>query len=480
MAFYFTLNKGEYTNQITMAKRLGNQIPTRSKVLKYSKTEQKQAIELYEKTGRKAQKWQKLLIKDILAFNSKKLWVHTKFGYSLPRRNGKNEIAAIRELWGLMNGEKILHTAHRTTTSHAAWERLLNLLDLSKIEYESLRAIGRERIELATGGRIEFRTRSTKGGLGEGFDLLIIDEAQEYTDDQESALKYVVTDSKNPQTLFCGTPPTPLSSGTVFTNLREKVFDGAVENAGWAEWSVDELSDTRNKDLWYLTNPSLGTIFTERSVQDEIGADDIDFNIQRLGLWLKYNQKSAISETEWNDLKVDNWTANINGKLFVGIKYGHDGTNVAMSVAVKTNDDRIFIESIDCQSVRNGNDWILNFLHQAHVQSVAVDGASGQQLLSAAMKDARLRLPILPTVKEIIRANSSFEQAIFNQTICHNGQPSLIQVVSNCEKRPIGSNGGFGYKSQIEENDIALLDSVILAHWLCSESKAPIKQKIAY
>ncbi|NLY87361.1 MAG: hypothetical protein GX083_02280 [Clostridiales bacterium] len=35
---------------------------------------------------------------------------------------------------------------------------------------------------------LEFRTRSSKGGLGEGFDLLVIDEAQEYTDDQESAI----------------------------------------------------------------------------------------------------------------------------------------------------------------------------------------------------------------------------------------------------------------------------------------------------
>ena len=30
--------------------------------------------------------------------------------------------------------ENILHTAHRTTTSHAAWERLCSLLDKAKIE----------------------------------------------------------------------------------------------------------------------------------------------------------------------------------------------------------------------------------------------------------------------------------------------------------------------------------------------------------
>ena len=110
----------------------------------------------------------------------------------------------------MKRGEHILHTAHRTTTTHSAWERLLNLLAKADIPIaSSYRAFGKEHIELENGGKVEFRTRTSKGGLGEGFDLLVIDEAQEYQDDQESALKYVVTDSQNPQTVFCGTPPTP-------------------------------------------------------------------------------------------------------------------------------------------------------------------------------------------------------------------------------------------------------------------------------
>ncbi len=108
--------------------KIGNQTPTQSVILPYKKSLYKKAIEIYEKSGRKAQKWQKNLVKHILAINEEKLWTHTKFGYSLPRRNGKNEIVVIRELYGLLNGEKILHTAHRTTTSHSAWERLVMIL----------------------------------------------------------------------------------------------------------------------------------------------------------------------------------------------------------------------------------------------------------------------------------------------------------------------------------------------------------------
>ena len=461
--------------------RIGNQNPTQSVILPYKKSLYQNAIDTYQKSERTAQEWQVNLAKHIYAVNEAGLWIHTKFGFSLPRRNGKNEVVVIREMEGLQRGEQILHTAHRTTTSHTAWERLCRLLTKAKIEYTSLKATGRERIEIpATGGRVEFRTRTTLGGLGEGFDLLVIDEAQEYAPDQESALKYTVTDSKNPQTIFCGTPPTPLSSGTVFVDFRNSVLSNGVENSGWAEWGIeDEVKDIRDKELWYECNPSLGTIFTERSIQDEIGEDKIDFMIQRLGLWIKYNQKSAISENEWNELKV-NAKPVLKGPLYVGIKYGNDGTNVSMSIAVRTLSNKIFIESIDCQSVRNGNGWIINFLKNANAANVAIDGASGQNILATEMKDYGIKAPILPTVKEIITANSLWEQGIYQQTICHNSQPSLTQVVINCDKRNIGANGGFGYRSQFDDMDISLMDSALLAHWACVESKPKKKQKVRY
>lgn len=467
-----------------MAKKIGNQLPTQEVKLPYQKSYCKEAIDYYEKTGREIQKWQENLLKSILAYNKDDLWVHTKYGYSLPRRNGKNEIAAIRELYGLYKGEQILHTAHRTTTSHAAWERLKRLIEKSGLiegeDYVTLRATGRERIGfLKTDGRVEFRTRTSTGGLGEGYDLLVIDEAQEYTDDQESALKYVVTDSKNPQTIFCGTPPTMVSAGTVFVNFRKQALEKSIKNAGWAEWGVDDKSDPRDVELWYKTNPSLGTIFTERSVEDEIGIDELDFNIQRLGLWVKYNQKSAITEKDWERLKVEN-LPKLVGKLFVGIKYGNDGVNVAMSIAVKTLSGKIFVEAIDCQSVRNGNGWILHFLTNADIEKVVIDGASRQNILAMDMQEYKLQRPILPTVKEIIVANSKFEEAVYQKSIAHKNQLSLTQVVTNCEKRNIGTNGGFGYKSQYEENDIALMDSVILAHWVCGAAKERKKQKAYY
>lgn len=466
-----------------MSKRIGSQTPTQSLFLPYKDTLSGEAVMLYQESGRTAYEWQINLLNEILAINEDGLWTHMKFGYSIPRQNGKNEVVAIRELIGLKKGERMLHTAHRTTTSAAAFNRLLAVMEESGMEekthFNKIKAIGRESIELIGGGRIDFRTRTSTGGLGESFDLLVIDEAQEYTDDQESALMYTIAASQNPQTLYCGTPPTPISSGTVFTFLRNSALDGSSVDTGWAEWSVQEMSDMRDVDLWYQTNPSLGLRLSERNVQSEVRDDEIDFNIQRLGLWIQYNQKSAISENEWKELQVSS-LPKLKGKMFAGIKYGHDGTNVALSIAVKTDDNKIFVESIDCRSLRNGNGWIINFLKQANVQEVVIDGAAGQNILADDMKEAGLRKPILPTVKEIIISNSTFEQALFQENIQHTGQPSLYQVVTNCEKRNIGTNGGFGYRSQVEEFDVSLMESMILAHWACANAKPVKKQKISY
>lgn len=479
--------------------RVGRQTPTKSVTLPYENTHGQEAIDLYNSTGRNAQPWQELLMYDILAVNEEGLWVHTKTGYAVPRRNGKNEVVVIREMFGLTKGEKILHTAHRTTTSAAASRRLAALLSAAGYtevsrqkkdetydrHFTYTKQLGLECITILGdgGGSCSFRTRSSKGGLGEGFDLLVIDEAQEYQDSEETALKYVVSDSKNPQTLFCGTPPTAVSSGTVFQKMRNTALQGEAQNTMWAEWSVDGMTDPKDRESWYETNPSLGKILTERKILDEIGTDDVDFNIQRLGLWLRYNQKSAISKAEWRELECQK-LPKLTGRLFVGIKYGHDNENVSMSIAVKTATGKIFIESIDCRPIREGNGWILAFLSKADVQTVVVDGANGQQLLADGMKSEKLKAPLLPSVKQVILANSMFWQSLTAQKggqvfpMCHMGQPSLERAASNCEKRAIGSGGGFGFRSIQDGVEIGLLDSAILAYWACSEHKERKKQKI--
>ena len=460
--------------------RIGNQIPTTSVVLPYTESFGDEAVQLYNMSGNVCQEWQALMLSDIMAVNDDGLWIHTKFGYSVPRRNGKTEIITQRELWGLFNGEHILHTAHLTDTAHIAWERLKNRLEEIGVKPKSTyKAYGKERIEMNNGAVIDFRTRTSSGALGSGYDLLVIDEAQEYTQAQQTALNYVVSSSKNPQTIMCGTPPTAVSSGDVFRDYRDKTLRGETINGGWAEWSVDHKTNVHDVDAWYMTSPSLGTILTERTVQDEINGDDLDFNIQRLGLWIRYNQQSAISAPEWDALKTET-LPKFKGSVFVGVKFGRDGQNVCLSVAIRTEDDRIFVESIDCRNQRDGNDWLINFIMKTKAKAVLVDGMSGLETFLRECKEQKLKGVGAASVKEVIQASSDFETAIANKSICHAGQPGLRQSVTNCDHRAIGSGGGYGYKTLDDDIEVALIESVVLATHACMMTKEVKKQRVGY
>ncbi len=477
--------------------RIDNQNPSFTNV-DYKNTHGNAAIKHYRSTGQQLMTWQQRQVKAIEATNKDGLWKYTTYCIGLSRRNGKGEVLAAREIDALLSlNEKVCHTAHRTTTSHDAFNRLYTLLkkagyeehskkkkDMPEKSFYASKQYGLEHIEVSGGGIIDFRTRTDNGGLGEGFDLLIIDEAQEYTSKQESALIYTISASKNPQTIMVGTPPTTISKGDVFARIRESVMENRAIDTGWAEWSTPEQIPAENLDdpeVWKQFNPSYGKILTERNIRRELAGDPLDFNIQRLGFWCSFNIKSEISAADWDELRLDKMPK-LKESRYLGIKYGRDGVNVAVSIAARTEDDRIFVETIDCASVRAGNGWIFDFLHNPNLAKVAIDGASGQQLLTDQIKEYKLKIfPILPKVSEIIAANAQFEQGLYAKNICHMGQEPLRDVVTNCEKRFIGTQGGFGYKSLVETNDIAIMDSMILAYWLCATTKEKKKrQTISY
>lgn len=466
-----------------MENRIGRQEPTARIALPYSSTDGREAVDLYELTGQAAMAWQKLLVSDILARNGDGLWTHARYGYEVPRQNGKGEILAIRELYALAISERVLHTAHLVQTSHKAYERLCALLDKLGVEYHSIKAKGQELVEIMDGGRVEFRTRTARGGLGESYDLVIIDEAQEYQTDHETALLYVISASKNPQLIMTGTPPTPVSSGTVFRDYRDAVLSGGKEDSGWAEWSVGEMSDIHDRECWYQTNPSLGIRLQERTIKSELGDTDakkIDFNIQRLGLWIRENQQSAILKPDW-DKTLLHRLPELAGKIHVGIKYAKAGESVSVAIAIRTKDGRIFVEVVNRLMVRDGTEWITGFLlrNKSKINKVIIDGDNGKDILRDAMKERKLKGCVIPKVPDIKKANATFEKLIYDGTLCRMEQPSLTQVVTNCCKRMIGSNGGFGYQAIYEEMDISLLDSVMLAAWSVTEHPDRKPQKMS-
>ena len=162
------------------------------------------AAALMAEYGYTLDEWQQDVIDCWLGMDESGKYNVISAGLSLPRQNGKNVCLEAREFFGLLiNGERILHTAHQVRTSKKSFRRLAAMFtDKRHPEVtDAVKAIrytnGEESIELLNGGSIEFSARSRQAARGfDGISLVVYDEAQELTDEQVEAAVALVNGKK--------------------------------------------------------------------------------------------------------------------------------------------------------------------------------------------------------------------------------------------------------------------------------------------
>ena len=160
------------------------------------KTDGNDAAILMREYGLALDPWQQLIFDCWLGKDETGKYTVTSAGLSCPRQNGKNICLEAREFFGLViNGEKILHTAHQVRTSKKSFRRLAAMFtdkkhpEITDIVKNIRYTNGEECIELDNGGSIEFSARSRQAARGfDGISLVVFDEAQELLDDQIEAI----------------------------------------------------------------------------------------------------------------------------------------------------------------------------------------------------------------------------------------------------------------------------------------------------
>jgi hypothetical protein len=150
--------------------------------------------------------WQRLILNDWLALDDSGHLLNSLCVLPVPRQNGKTGVCDPRETWGLVHrGEAILHTAQEYQTAKKAFDRLRAKFGEKKNDprarFPELNALVKKYttsanqmvLDLKNGAHIEFRTRGANSDMGRGgtFDLVVVDEAQSYTDAQDAALSPV-------------------------------------------------------------------------------------------------------------------------------------------------------------------------------------------------------------------------------------------------------------------------------------------------
>lgn len=417
----------------------------------------------------------------------------TSAGLALPRQNGKNVCLEAREFYGLVvDGERILHTAHQVRTSKKSFRRLAamftdkrhpEVLEIVKnIRYTN----GEECIELTNGGVIEFSARSRQAARGfDGISLVVYDEAQELTDDQVEAIMATLSASATGtrQIIYTGTPPYPNCPGEVFRRRRTVSTTEAGKHDCWHEWSVDADSiqniDVTDKNLWYQTNPALGIRLEEDFTLEEQKTMSADgFARERLGWWspiITQQTDYAINKDVWDACSSSEVAP--EGKTAYGVKFAPDGSEVSLCVAVVPKDGEARIELIERRPTGLGTQWLADWLNARYGKAacVVIDGKNGVDVLVDKIAETwRMKGSVIrPTAKDVIAAVSTLVDALNEQTVTwFDKQDALRDSAITSTKRPISGGWGFGGE------DSAPIEACALAFWGARNSKRDPSRKM--
>lgn len=421
--------------------------------------------------------WQDGIMRTWLGRNALGRWTATTCGGSVPRQNGKSlGLVVPRANYGMvLLGEEVIYTSHLQKTSTETFEAMASFFDqkaLRKYVKDIKTALGREQIILNNGGRVKFLARTRNGGRGQHGDLLIFDEALELDADSQASFLPAISASKNPQAIYVSSPPTAASVGSVFRNIRKMALDGESSRLAWFEWSVDEIGDVHDKARWYASNPSMGILINEQTVEGEVEQMDADtFARERLGWWSPVETfESALKAEEWDACKVD--SPSNDGTVCYAVKFSPDGSTGA--IAACHRNDVPFVYIVDVRSTSHGIEWFVENLasRAGKAAQIVIDGQSNAQALNDRLLAAKVPAKVIwrPRTGDVIAACSSFANAVKERTLCHYGQPALDASATGSRKRPIGQHGGWGFQST-DEADSTPVEAASLAYWASMTTK---------
>jgi hypothetical protein len=415
---------------------------------------------------------------------------------SIPRQVAKTFLVGriIFALCLVFPGLKVLWTAHRTRTATNTFKSLQGYAR-RKLVAPSIAAIrttnGEQEILFTNGSVIMFGAREQ--GFGRGFDEVdveVFDEAQILTEKALEDMVAATNQSRHPHgalLFFMGTPPRPVDPGEAFTIRRDEAlahkpevddFGGEPvigDDAVYLECSADRDADSDDHSQWAKANPSFPYRTPLRSMlrlRKNLPSED-SWRREGLGIW---DSKGVIGRVfnldRWGGLTVD--TAPPTGSVSYGVKFSPDGMTVALSVGVRPANGPVHVEGVDHRPTVDGTRWLVDWLAARWKgASIVIDGKAGAGALVKALERSKVPTRRIKkiTTDEVVSANSMFLTAVAEGTVSHIDDEALEHSLRSAGRRPIGKAGGWGLQS-IDDGDVTLIESTVLAHW--GASTAPM------
>lgn len=485
--------------------RTGRQEPTFSVLGDYAYSYGPEVVEMFEDEGGATfYPCQKMELELMLARNRNGSPAALTIGISKPRQNGKSYSARYYAVYmGVFEHRQVLYSAHHSSTTNKMFKALCNLFESPErypdfaADVKSVsHARGYEGIYfkdwrdddglIHDGGCIEFATRTNSGARGGTYSVIIIDEAQELTNDQQEAMLPVMSAASEvkdtaqmPQQIFIGTPPAPTCHGTVFADMHQKAHGSEKTDIWWLEWSIDSTDlekDLASSDLAlqaaYETNPAMGYRIAEKTILNEYETMAVDgFARERLGWWspiVTTVVSYAIPSVVWDSCRSDD--PKPEGKTAFGVKFSPDGAFVSLCGAVIPKEGPARISLIEEKPTAMGLSWLADFLNARVTKAccVVIDGRNGVDVLIDKISSTwRMKGSIVrPGAKDAVAAVSLLMDSLAEKSVTwFAGQDALRESATTSVKRSIGQGWGFG-----GDNSTAV-EACSLALWGAKNSK---------
>jgi phage terminase large subunit-like protein len=410
------------------------------------------AVDFAAEIGLELYDWQAWCLRNILARRPDGNWAARESCLEVPRQNGKNSVLEALELFLIFLGgcKLVIHSSYEQAGAAMHFARLRSLIESSDDLLESMprsgnggfyTANGQERIELADGRVIKFKTRTKSTLRGPSPDAIIFDEAMEL--DGRALGSMTPSMSARKRSLLVFTSSSPRSHSSMLWRLRHRAMAGDGGRLFYAGWNSDPDVDICDEANWFRCNPSLGLGDADRPGKelDAMRADlDLlppeEFAIEHLGIPEEPESTTTIIPLEQWDALADP-ASRIAGRAVFALDVSPDRKWATFGVAGRRDDGVIHIEVAER---RPGTSWVVPVaveMFAKNGQPIRVEKGGPAGSLVSQLQEAGVEVEEVSTADHA-RATGQFIDAALSGGLAHLGGQSLRSAVVAASLRASG------------------------------------------
>lgn len=345
-------------------------------------THGEKALKLAKSFGITPMPWQREQVMLALATDEEGHWLHPDVVLICPRQNGKSLILEIIVLYRMfVLNHQIVFTAHQWKTAKSIrnrlWKRIKSRPWAARRLVRNTASAGEAEMEVESGGKVQFSTRSNDFGRGfDEIDLLLLDEAYNLDSGELDAVAPIQLAAKDPQTYYTSSAVNELKhpKGEELSKVRAAALAGEAEGMLFAEFMAPEGMNPEDPATWPWANPSYGVIATEKKIRSlKNKLSDTGFEVEMLG-WGRW-YKVAGEGAEATIIDLGEWSANVVSSLerpgdsCLAMDTTPDGSRVGMVAAIADGD-------------------------RVHVMVSPVDAFTRDEVVSSAQRTVELNDPV--------------------------------------------------------------------------------------